>query len=540
MTECAICFDGFNKVARKQVTCPYCSLSFCRSCVTAYVKEECAQPRCANPDCRVGWSEDFLSDNLTKTFLLSEFKGCREKVLLDLERARLPETQEDAARYKQSTELVKRVQEQLRIIRQEMDNDASYKQAVADHTASVTAFNTANLRYNTEYRETRLRVAAGTLTAEERTALLTPLTAEYSRTRRAMDAAQKKIRVASAPFHRRCDAVQTREFRQADWIEKNWGKVYPYGTGGQLVRQATENHWSFVMKCPKEGCEGFVGKNWRCGLCEAMVCKDCREVVEPVAAGGAGVSKEEADKLARDRHVCDEEVKQNVAALVKEAKPCPKCAASISKIDGCDQMWCTQCHTAFSWRTGAVEERVHNPHYYEWMRRNGGLAPVPQAAQQMEGCIADNDVIQQVVYAYRRHPTIPQMCRMVRHVDALLRAERRHIRTPESDENKRVLRVKRLLNIITDEEWKDKLQRMEKAVQKGRRVIQVLELFVQAATDLLRSALPVDADRDAISQQINELRSYCETQLGKVQKRYNNIVPDLSEAELNRMAPHYW
>jgi hypothetical protein len=538
MSECAICFDSFNKVSRKQVTCSYCSIHICRSCVTTYVKDEAAQPRCVNPECRVGWSEDFLSDNLTKTFLLTEFKACREKVLLDLERARLPETQEDAARYKQSVELYKRVNEDIRRIQGELETNTKYKEAQAIYNTKCTEYSVAYQRYNDEYRTTRLRVNEGTLTAEERVALLTPLSQEYSLTRREMETAQRKVRDAANPFHRRQAALRTPEYSQCQWIQNNWGKVYPHGTAGAAPR--AENHWSFVMKCPKETCEGFVGKNWRCGLCEAMVCKDCREVVESVAIGGAGASKEEAEKQARDAHICDEEVKQNVAALVKEAKPCPKCAASISKIDGCDQMWCTQCHTAFSWRTGAVEERVHNPHYYEWMRRNGGMPAVPQAAQQMDGCIADNDVINQVLYAYRRHPTVPQMCRMVRHVDALLRNERRHIRTPESDENKRVLRVKRLLNIITDDEWKDKLQRMEKAVQKGRRVIQVLELFVQASTDLLRQALPVDADRDAICTQINELRSYCESQLEKIQKRYNNIVPDLSEAELNRMAAAYW
>ncbi|KAJ9534162.1 hypothetical protein QJQ45_002156 [Haematococcus lacustris] len=67
----------------------------------------------------------------------------------------------------------------------------------------------------------------------------------------------------------------------------------------------------------------------------------------------------------------------SVQLLAKDSRTCPKCPASINNIEGCDQMFCTVCHTAFSFQTGQIERGViHNPLYYEWQRQqNGGVAP---------------------------------------------------------------------------------------------------------------------------------------------------------------------
>jgi hypothetical protein len=35
-------------------------------------------------------------------------------------------------------------------------------------------------------------------------------------------------------------------------------------------------------------------------------------------------------------------------------------------------MFCISCKQLWSWRTGIIEERGHNPHYLEWMRSRGG------------------------------------------------------------------------------------------------------------------------------------------------------------------------
>jgi hypothetical protein len=42
-------------------------------------------------------------------------------------------------------------------------------------------------------------------------------------------------------------------------------------------------------------------------------------------------------------------------------------------VRNCDQMFCIQCHTAFSWKSGSIESGVvHNPHYFEALR-NGKI-----------------------------------------------------------------------------------------------------------------------------------------------------------------------
>jgi hypothetical protein len=43
----------------------------------------------------------------------------------------------------------------------------------------------------------------------------------------------------------------------------------------------------------------------------------------------------------------------------------------------CSQMWCITCQTPWDWNTGKVVTTgaIHNPHYYEWMKRNGQAMP---------------------------------------------------------------------------------------------------------------------------------------------------------------------
>ena len=124
---------------------------------------------------------------------------------------------------------------------------------------------------------------------------------------------------------------------------------------------------TFIWPCPAEGCRGFLSSAWKCGTCCLWACPDCLEL------RGDG-SQRDSD------HTCDPTKKESAALIRKDSQPCPSCHSLIFKISGCDQMFCTVCHTAFSWRTGQVEKGViHNPHYYQFRTQqaqaNGGVAP---------------------------------------------------------------------------------------------------------------------------------------------------------------------
>ena len=111
---------------------------------------------------------------------------------------------------------------------------------------------------------------------------------------------------------------------------------------------------AFIMRCQMNGCNGFISQSYKCELCEHTTCSKCFEIES-------------------DGHVCKKEDVDTAELIKKDSRPCPSCATRISKIDGCPQMWCTNCHTAFDWNTGktVVGTQIHNPHFYEYLKQTG-------------------------------------------------------------------------------------------------------------------------------------------------------------------------
>jgi hypothetical protein len=125
----------------------------------------------------------------------------------------------------------------------------------------------------------------------------------------------------------------------------------------------------FIQKCPGNNCNGFLSTAWKCKICELVVCSKCHEIKEEPGAGGGDP----------EGHTCKQENIDSVKFLKRDTKKCPKCTTRIHKINGCDQMWCTQCHIAFKWSSGAIVTNgiVHNPHFVAYQKELARQGKMP-------------------------------------------------------------------------------------------------------------------------------------------------------------------
>ncbi len=156
-------------------------------------------------------------------------------------------------------------------------------------------------------------------------------------------------------------------------LENKRLEIYRLKSGEDPTSQEKKE---FIMPCPSDTCKGYLSTQYKCGICKLYTCPDCHEII--------GDSK-------NIPHECKEENIQTTRLIKKDTKPCPKCGTRIFKISGCDQMWCTQCHVAFSWNTGriAMDGNIHNPHYYQWMKENGSNNVPREPGDQICGGLID-------------------------------------------------------------------------------------------------------------------------------------------------------
>jgi hypothetical protein len=158
----------------------------------------------------------------------------------------------------------------------------------------------------------------------------------------------------------------------------------------------------------------------------------------------------------------------------------------------CDQMWCTQCHTAFNWRTGRIEANVHNPHYFEWLRRNGNAVPRNPLDNPCYQDINHQTFTRVRNIMRNRHPVHPLSKECEIFLEKLIRnlIHMRYVILPRYEVQNRErrnenLRIQYMRNYMTDEKFKTTLQRNEKKYEKHREMHNILDVLKNTVTDII-------------------------------------------------------
>jgi hypothetical protein len=326
--------------------------------------------------------------------------------------------------------------------------------------------------------------------------------------------------------------------------DKKYEEAYAVRSDGN---EKTNDKKRFIMACPYDKCRGFLSTQYKCGICDRHTCPKCTEVI--------GLDKNE-------EHVCKEENIQSTELIKKDTKPCPSCGTRISKIDGCDQMWCTECHNAFNWKTGKIDNGVvHNPHYYQYQRNNSTVMPRAPGDvvcgglcdyQNMKSLIIKKMIVDTKTekarsrrdgrertttthkYAYPNLVTeLPLLHMTLNHIFHVTLADMRVKITELQDFE--CERVSYLMNEITKDELEKKVCKSDDTRRKQLELLHIYELFntvgVETFAALIQSNLIGSEYHKYVAKRMKELhnlREYCNTQFETISVTYNRRTPALT------------
>lgn len=325
---------------------------------------------------------------------------------------------------------------------------------------------------------------------------------------------------------------------------------------GIFGKEKGEERKAFVVPCPINDCKGYLSSQWKCGACGIHVCNECREV--------KGETKDA-------EHTCDQSKVETIKLLKKETKPCPGCGTNIFKISGCDQMWCTNCHVPFSWKSGKkINGVIHNPHYYQYAKENGLNARNPGQGGHCGGLITPpmlirllNDscplyhfctVLQKTPFnkyriwereqiesisvlrtkMNREFPScmnvfliLKKFIHLHQCISHFLHVELNHLRTfCQQQKDNKLMRIRYISGEVEEKTFMTNLLRRDNKWRKKNAILQIYEL---AGTILTESFISIERDL-SLSNMIKNInacesaRIYCNKELVKIGQVYKQSV----------------
>lgn len=266
--------------------------------------------------------------------------------------------------------------------------------------------------------------------------------------------------------------------------------------------------------CVKENCNGLIDQTWKCISCDTKVCKKCM-------------------KEKKEGHECNRDDIESLKLIRSDSKPCPNCNVRIHLYQGCNQAWCTNCNTAFNWKTMKLIRSgfFHNPHYAEWQAENGTEGSLFNNNNESAECLNFSHINTKLKKEHsNENSSTFKYCPIItgRKMRGYLLAAN-HILDYETNSGDdratvelRKLRCQFLRNKINEAEFKQQSQAVDKARNKKKEIAEIYSMYGNTTRDILYKWTQSDEiSMDQCIEHINSLYKYTCECMEKTYKWYN-------------------
>lgn len=254
------------------------------------------------------------------------------------------------------------------------------------------------------------------------------------------------------------------------------------------IDPAHTKHWKFIHPCPGHECQGYLSTVGKCAACAMWTCLHCFALKGP---------------HKDSEHTCDPNDLASAQHIKQSTKRCPECGVPCTRISGCTQMWCPQCHTSFSYRTGEVyRQPVHNPERDDWLAHGSAPAtrkrkssassssssePTPNCTNRLVGyhLFHRNVVIQSAKYLPEESSSlIRRLYRGVADLEGYQLDRIRRMADPTATNTKQ-MRIRYVLKDLSEDNMKKKLEQDDRRKKHWTQVLHVVTLLYEVLRDQL-------------------------------------------------------